>query len=520
MKKILFVLLILSLQAHAQKSPATKAINSAENKAAIAVYQKKDYKKAASAFFKIAFSITANSRDKIIAKYFLGLSLMKLKLYQTAAYPLMIVSRDADSDKIRKSAFENLVTISDQLDDNTLLDYSLTNLKEADLSGVSKELFYSRLGLVLKNNDQVDEAITNLKKVLEVNPTNEEALYLLGIIYLKQNKMSEGLNYLEQLYDKNITRSIRSAKRGAAIMALGRGYYQSKRWADATALYREISKDNPMYRQAQKELTWSLFRMTKFRSAMSTVQTLHTPYYENFYDPESLQLRSIILLFICQTSEVEKSLNTFEQVYVPTYNILSTLNSTPHDADFYAKEIAEVQKHIQLARKNDKLKYQGQIPLFLVRSAMDESPLRNKLTYLKRIKAEQELVRKTFLDKAPTTETVHKYALRILELRVKNTEKKAGEILGRMLAAKELELSQFVADMGLLKYEMLNAKKSEAHTKYVESINNVEKSNNSDLESRNFFTKNGYRYWPFEGEHWKDEIGNYQYMGDNRCEVN
>ena len=36
--------------------------------------------------------------------------------------------------------------------------------------------------------------------------------------------------------------------------------------------------------------------------------------------------------------------------------------------------------------------------------------------------------------------------------------------------------------------------------------------------TRDFYAQNGYRYWPFEGEYWRDEIGSYQYVGVNRCE--
>lgn len=519
MKNILFIILLCCNQVSAKSVSPKKVGYSQQTKSAIKIFQKKDYKRAATSFFKIAFSGKVPVNEKIIAKYFLGLSLVKLKLFQVAAFPLTIVSRDGTSEKIKKSAFENLVTISDRLDDNTLLDYSLKNLKEGDLSGLSLELFYSRLASVQRGKGQIDDAIGSLNKTLKINPKNDEALYLLGLIYLKKNQNSEGLKYLEQLYDKYTAYSIRSAKRGAATMALGRGYYQAQRWVDAAALYREVSKDNPLYRQAQKELTWALFRMGKFRSAIGTVQTLHTPYYENFYDPESLQLRSIIMLFICQIEEVEKSLTTFEKVYIPTYGILSTLNSISNPPEFYSKEINDVQKYLLIAKNNDQIKYSGRIPLFLVRSAIDEAPLRNKLLYLKKIRAEQVLGSKIFFEKTAENVSLKGYILRTLDLRIKNTEKKSGEILDRMLRSKEEELSGFVADMSLLKYEMLSLKKSEAHKKYVESLRDIKASSTEEPVKRSFYTQNGYRYWPFEGEFWKDEVGNYQYMGDNRCEA-
>jgi hypothetical protein len=36
--------------------------------------------------------------------------------------------------------------------------------------------------------------------------------------------------------------------------------------------------------------------------------------------------------------------------------------------------------------------------------------------------------------------------------------------------------------------------------------------------SREFYIKNGYEYYPFKGEYWLDEIGNYHYLGKQSCE--
>jgi len=35
---------------------------------------------------------------------------------------------------------------------------------------------------------------------------------------------------------------------------------------------------------------------------------------------------------------------------------------------------------------------------------------------------------------------------------------------------------------------------------------------------RTFYVQNGYEYYPFQGEYWLDEIGNYHYLGKQSCE--
>ncbi|MNT91393.1 hypothetical protein D3C72_2324820 [compost metagenome] len=39
-----------------------------------------------------------------------------------------------------------------------------------------------------------------------------------------------------------------------------------------------------------------------------------------------------------------------------------------------------------------------------------------------------------------------------------------------------------------------------------------------DNVDRKFYIQNGYEYYPFQGEYWLDEIGNYHYLGKQSCE--
>ena len=39
-----------------------------------------------------------------------------------------------------------------------------------------------------------------------------------------------------------------------------------------------------------------------------------------------------------------------------------------------------------------------------------------------------------------------------------------------------------------------------------------------DDQDRSFYVKNGYEYYPFQGEYWLDEVGNYHYLGKQSCE--
>ncbi|WP_413612311.1 tetratricopeptide repeat protein [Bdellovibrio sp. HCB-110] len=481
----------------------------------IQYFKRQEHKKAASELYKVLYSPNLSEHERSLARFYLGGSLVKLKLYQTAAFPLIVVAKGTPS-KMTQRAFENLVLISENLNDSELLNYTLKKLDAADLNEIAKSFYYTRMGQALMQEQKYGESLEYLKQSLQNDPNGEEALYTTALVYLKQNDTASAIPLLEKIYSKYFNRPATDVKRGRAGLALGRAYYQAKRWNDAVNIYREVPKDHPLYRESQMELAWSLFRTAKFRSAMSTIQTLHTPFYANFYDPESLILRSIILIFVCQNDEAEKALVSFRKNYTSAFSVLADVNRSNQNTEFFFKQIEESNRYLKDLKNNRTPSYKGQLPFFIVRSLIESPALKNKLSYLDQVQEEKNRVAKIFnkADDAP----IKKYALKILDGRQKNISKEAGNILKNALLLKEQELSLFTGDTGLINYEILNGKKKEARKEYIRKLNNPESAAIDKNDSRDFYINNGYRYWPFEGEYWRDEIGNYQYLGVNRCD--
>lgn len=493
----------------------------AQNGNAISAAQKSfrdgQFRKSAVQFYNLAFTEkNLKPQEKSAARYYLGLSLMKLKMNQAAAFPLIITTRES-SGTLAQKALQNLVVVSDRLNDTGLLDYTIRKVDPNNLGEVARDLYLNRLAQTQMNKGELDQALENLAAALRLQPHNEESLYLQGLIHLKKNQAEPAIASLSTLLDRYQSRPATDPKRGLASIALARAHYQGKNFKEAIDLYREIPKDHPAYRDSQIELTWSLFRSAQFRSAMSTIQTLHTPYYENFYDPESLILRAIILLFVCQNDEADKSLQNFTRNYTQAYSQIAQYNKAARTAESNYKQIDAARRHLNIIKKGAAGNYSGEIPFFVVRTLMDRGALKNKITYLKEI--EEEIKRAESL-RQPSEKGLRTYIQKILLKRQANAQREAGQLLANSLRATEEELSVLSGDLNLLRYEVLNGKKKQARSEYIKKVNNGEAHSRIDHDnSRNFYISNGNRYWPFEGEYWRDEIGNYQYLGVNTCET-
>lgn len=82
----------------------------------------------------------------------------------------------------------------------------------------------------------------------------------------------------------------------------------------------------------------------------------------------------------------------------------------------------------------------------------------------------------------------------------------------------ENELTDYITQFDFINYETIGIMKKKAAQKFIKKSTDVSEAD--DKQSRSFFIQSGFQYYPFEGEYWRDEIGNYQYLGTNQCGVN
>ena len=474
----------------------------------------KKYRQSVLYFYNLIYNASDISEpNKLISKYYLGLALNRSQLYQTASFSLLSSSLSSDK-KLSNKSFEQLVKAADALNDQSLLDYSFKKTNIDNITEIGREYFYNNLAKISLDASDPKMALSYVDKTLFINPENEEATYLKGLAYIKQNDNAAARPALEKIFHKyEFATAENSQKKDEATVALARANYNLQNWKTALDLYRKIPKDSRLYRQVLLEISWTYFRSNQFRSALSTIHSLNTPYYENFYDPESLVLRSIILLFICQPSDLEKSISFFNRYYVTAYDSLKEWNSQNYNDE---KHFIAVEKVLKALSKNKNLtKNTTELPYFIFRSILEDPEVRVKVAYLNNIKKEQIALKSKF--NVPAAKNFKNYSNKILNSRIRTVALEVGSLVKNQLQKFERELSDYITQFDFINYEYLDLKKNLAAQKTYET---PQEASDGEKETRQFYIQSGFQYYPFEGEYWRDEIGNYQYLGKNQCGKN
>jgi tetratricopeptide (TPR) repeat protein len=477
----------------------------------------KEYEKSS----QLLFSLTRSSRYKKDAsqiKYILGLMLMEMGLYQVASFVFYdVISgeiRTGRTSKYLRQSLSKLSFLSNALDSDVLLKYTISKIKVKDFPREKKDLFYYRLGELRLKEKRFTQAAKIFSRVEADSLVYPKALYKMGLAYSEAKKGGKALAAFNELLEMSENRGVTDTNRVNALISMARVYYQNKKWDKAIEYYRQIPRDTWQWHDSLFEQSWAMLRSGRyFRSALSNFHTLHSAYYDDRYAPESLLLRGMVYLFICRYDEMDKVLNLFDRIYKPVNSRIGRFTSGASSRS-YLDEITKGEVNYQLGRQQKKPKYSTRLPKLVLDEIISSPNIRRNLNYIKALEGEMARVNKLTIDWQ--TSGIGKYAKRVIEKRMKSTNNVMGKQARNHLRRIKTELRDFFEQSDFLKFEMVSGKKESIRKEIAGK--GVLKKQITDDESRSYFIGNGFEYWPYQGEYWLDELGNYHYVGVQACE--
>lgn len=473
---------------------------------ALRMAQSGQYESAANNLFSLARrSELASDRPQI--KYILGTMLIELKLYQTAAFQFVDVIRSKHP-KYSKLAIEKLSIVADSLGDDTILNYAISRVDLNDFPSNLKDMIHFRLGEIKLRNRDFSGAADLFGRVSFGSSYYYQALYNKGLAELEANQPSLAIGTFNKMLDARRKAPVTDTNRVAAQMGLARALYQKQDWEASIEAYSQVPRDTLMWHDSVFESSWAMLRAARFRSALSNFQTLHSAYYEDFYMPESLLLRAIVYLYICKYDEMEKVLSLFEKTYGPVRTKIGDFLKTTNDASAFYGEI-EKAHFMKTTDKSANLR----LPYIVLRNVLDQGDVKRSMHYIEKLSQERSRVESNSAFRASP---LGQYALKILANRSRNAKYAVGDMVKAHLQNMRVELRDLYEQAGFIRYEMITGRKDSIKKKI--SGKDIGTEQIDEKVDRQFYIQNGYEYYPFQGEYWLDEVGNYHYLGKQSCE--
>jgi tetratricopeptide (TPR) repeat protein len=467
------------------------------------------YPEASQRLFQLSYSPRFASK-RMQLKYILGMTLSQMKLNQVAAFQFIGVIKEGHNNFVKQS-LEKLSLAADELGDDTLLNYAISRVNVDEFPRVHRDMLHYRIGEFEMRNKQYEQAAQSFARVERGHTLASAAKYNEGLSYAEAGQADRALAAFDELIRSRSTAPVTDKARVDGIMGKARVLYQKKSWDEAIEAYRSIPRDSEFWHDTLFEASWAMLRSGRFRSAMSNFQSLHSAFYEEFYLPESLLLRSIVYLYICKYDEMDKTLNLFGRIYKPVFKSVDNLLNTVNSSEKYFTMMNDI---LKLERKNDDLaKKNTQIPYIVAQKITREADFQNNMNYIRRLIEEKRRI--ASLSGGWQNQPIGQYARKVINTRLQKAKQKIGRIVHDHLINIREDLMDLVEQEGFIRYEMINGRK-ESLKKKIAGKELPGQQIDQDTQ-RDFYIQNGFEYWPFRGEYWLDELGNYHYVGTQSC---
>ena len=447
--------------------------------------------------------------------YILGQMMSEMGMDQISAmFYFKVITKEgkanANSRFVRQS-LERLAIAADKLESDVLLKYTVNKVSEEEFPSTSRDMLYYRQGEVKLDEKQPQEAAKLFSKIRQGSIYYHRAQYRLGLSLAMSGDLERAQSVFERLAAQSVEGGITDRNRVNSLLGKARVLYQAKNWEGSMAAYREIPRDTEQWHEALFESSWAMLQAGQFRSALSNFHSLHSAYYDDFFQPESLYLRGLVYLYICRYDELATTLEIFDRIYKPVFRIMKNFSNAPVES-FY-RELAKVQNNFDILKGNKVVRKNLALPFFVTRSILKEGDVKRGMHYVHRLEEEKRRI-----ETQPAVwraSGIGRAARAAIDKRIEATRQDIGRMAKNHMNKMVADLDDINQQVGFLQIEMISGKKEVVKKELVGK--GYEQRVDDDTD-RSYFVQNGYDYWPFQGEYWLDEIGNYQYVGVRACD--
>jgi hypothetical protein len=288
-------------------------------------------------------------------------------------------------------------------------------------------------------------------------------------------------------------------RRENALLQVARLAYARGDDARAQATYARISRAAPQWLDALFESSWSHFRHGEDEKALGNLLTLHAPFFQGRFFPESHVLKALVLYENCRYADARRTLQEFEARYRPVHDGLAQALQLLPTAQTAVEALASGPQPL-LARLPDQARAEiGRLLSApeLVLAVRQVRAMADELDSIDRRAA-------AFRSSALAAEVVP----RVREARL-DLLQRTGDRARSALSNERGELRELLGQSLRLDFEIAGREKElAAEPPAVSSMSRGSPA--AEVEDDE-------EMWPFQGEYWRDELGSYRFHLGARC---
>lgn len=296
-----------------------------------------------------------------------------------------------------------------------------------------------------------------------------------------------------------------SSEYGVLRLQAARLNYDLNRFTPSLEQLVRLPRNSGSWYQGVLTGAWSAYRLRDYNLALGQLLTLHSPYLENKYGPETYILEASTLFQLCHFKSAKRSIDSLREKYKGFLNALARFQRTFSSTNARLNSVLAYAKgKYSLPTGVDGKSY----ALVMDGLLQEDTVLRSD-----RILAQIELEKKRLAQIVPARKTP---LWRSLE-NVYKSEWNYARIeayrdgtsgINRKLRMMKTDVEVAFENSKLVELEVDTQLRQRLITAEVPQAVEVD----FDTEVRK-----GFEFWPFEGEYWRDEVGSYAFATSSVC---
>jgi outer membrane protein assembly factor BamD (BamD/ComL family) len=500
--------------------------------AAITQFKNDAFEPAALAFYEMSED-PKMAGMKVEAEYWLGKSLYKLGLYNSALSMFSkVLGRGSDKNKFFKSSLEWLFFIARKTTNETVVLDEIAKYANYEFPERFRNEFrylLARYNFVYgkalddaERKGEADKAFDEVKRLCLMIPKGDafypKAKYLEGLSYFRENKLEAALESMKEVVratrseeGRGETAEARNLKnlRELAFMQLARTHYGARQNRYAIFYLQKVERGGPQWLESLFEASWANYRIGQYEQALGNLITLSSPFFRDEYFPEALILKAVVYFENCRYRESLSIIEDFENIYGPVQEELDTLVAKDMEATEYFNVLDEVRKK----NKAGQVK-KGSVDEILERIlnlALTDKDLKKTVDSIGELEGEID----SFAGKGDSFKysNMSKTLIEALKGQREQLIKKAGIMAKAKLDFENGQLKTLRANGLRIKFETTDREKE-----FLQEL--LGAGGNKQIVKDYKWTvavSDDQLYWPYVGEYWRDELGTYQYTLTKGC---
>lgn len=464
-----------------------------------------DNMRAAKTYLKfLSLKPSEDSDEWYEAKFGLARGLYKEGILSGAATPLLDVIMAGAQKPHFKEAFYMLEELTKKIGYQPPLLEEMTKFYIGDMNAEFKNDFNYYLGKFFFDYGRGDLAIQYLDKVKKGAADYPEALYLKGVAQLGQQKQGAALKNFESA----IVAGEREPGGNQEILQLGylamaRVFYEVGYYDVALYYYQKVPGNSARNATATFETAWTYFMKNDFKRALGTFQTLHSPYYDQWYFPDLYILESTVYLNLCKFDDSKKALAKFQRDYLDKRPLLEKyLQETTEPKDYWTAITGIYQEDTPKAAEG--------LPPMFANAVLDELSFYNIYGVIQTLKRERSALKQNVSALGEFGQQVLDRVNQQLDTKIQE----GGILVQQKLSEINKELQDWEIKATQISFDIDSEEKDQLEAK----LRNRGESNQGPQKGTTLLiVADDFTPWPFEGEYWLDEVTNYRSRLHSQC---